>query len=206
MQHAAQIGTVAHAPANEPARAATWKGINMPSTCIIVADGARARFFTLESSEDPAADGGPRLLEHRDLVNPEADVPQRGLFSDRSGRGHSSPGTAAHGLDDHRDQHMSELGRRFASRLVAETERFVQVQDARRLIIVAGPKLLGSLRSEMQKVRLARVEISEVGEYMAHSPTPEIHEALAARGLVRAPSVPAGSVYQPRGQPLPVQR
>lgn len=178
----------------------------MTSTCIIVADGARARFFTLESTEDPAADGGPRLLEHRDLVNPEADVPPRGLFSDRSGRGHSSPGGAAHGLDDHRDQHIDELGRRFASRLVSETERFVQVQDARRLIVVAGPKLLGLLRSELQKVRLARVEVSEVAEYMAHSSPAEIHEALAAQGLVRAPSAPAGSVYHPRGQPSPAQR
>lgn len=206
MLRAIQRQTVAHVPASKPARTATGKRIIMASTCIIVADGARARFFTLESPEDPAADGGPRLLEHRDLVNPEADVPARGLFSDRSGRGHSSPGSAAHGLDDHRDQHIEELGRRFASRLVAETERFVQLHDARRLIVVAGPKLLGFLRTEIQKVRLARVEISEVSEYMAHSPTAEIHEALATRGLVRAPSAPAGSVYHPRGQPLPAQR
>ncbi len=178
----------------------------MASTCIMVADGARARFFALELSEDPEIDGGPHLVEHRDLVNPEADVPQRALFSDRSGRGHGSPGGSAHGLDDHRDHHMEEIERRFASRLVEETQRFVAERDARRLIIVAGPKLLGSLRSELNGARRSAVEIVEVPEYMANSPALEIHRALASRQLVQPASAPAGDVYHPRGQPLPAQR
>lgn len=44
----------------------------LPNRCLIVADGARARLFTIvEPLED---EGGTRLLERHDLINPDADL------------------------------------------------------------------------------------------------------------------------------------
>ena len=172
----------------------------MPKTCMIVADGIRARFITVEVPVDSDADGGPRLLEHQDLVNPEADVPARELFSDRSGRTHASPGGSAHGLDDHREQHQADSYRRFAHRIADAAERFTTEHQAQRLILLAPPRLLGVLRPALDPKRLV---ITEVGEDLSRQPLQQIHEVLAARGLVPAMQAPRGAVFRPRGQPPP---
>ena len=60
----------------------------MIRTSIIVADSAHARFFALQIPEEPRADGGAHLLEMRDFVNPDADIPERKQSSDARG-GHT---------------------------------------------------------------------------------------------------------------------
>src|SRR5262245_9600228 len=109
----------------------------MTRTIIIVADAARSRFFTLPADADPSVDGGPRLVEQQDLVNPDADLAESDLFSDRSGRGHASPGGSAHALDDHRQAHRRELERRYARELVGRIVSFAWSEAATRAILVA---------------------------------------------------------------------
>lgn len=177
----------------------------MASTCIILVDGAHARFFTLEIPEDPSVDGGARLVEHQDLVNPEADVPERALFSDRRGSAHASPTGGAHALDDGRERHREELERRYVRRLVDEAERFVQREEARRLLLVAEPRLLGVLREQLRYERLRQVEVIEVGENLCQRPSDQVQSILALRGLVPAAAAPDVGVFRPSGQP-PVAR
>jgi len=173
----------------------------MARTCIVVVDSAHARFFTLQVPEDALLDGGARLIEHRDLVNPEAEIPERQLFSDRRGRAHASPMGAAHALDDGRERHRAELERRFFRRLVGEVERFVQREQARRLVLVADSRLLGALREQLQGERLPQVEISEVGENLSQRPVAIIQSILALRGVVPAAAAPEVGVFRPCGQP-----
>jgi protein required for attachment to host cells len=172
----------------------------MARTCIIVADNARARFITLELPLDPELEGGARLREHRDLVNPIADVPERSQFSDRSGRGHASPQGAAHALDDHREAHRAELARRYAKRLGEEARQFVAAEDATRLLIVAEPRLLGALREQIDGTLSDQVEVVELGENLSRHPLDQIQHILALRGAVPAARVPELDVFRPRGQ------
>jgi protein required for attachment to host cells len=172
----------------------------MARTCIIVADSARARLITLEIPQEPEVDGGARLREHRDLVNPVADVPERSQFSDRSGRGHASPKGAAHALDDHRDAHRAELERRFARRLGDEARLFVAAEGATRLLIVAEPRMLGALREHINGTLSAQVEVEELGENLSRHPLQQIQEILARRGAVPAARAPELGVFHPRGQ------
>jgi protein required for attachment to host cells len=172
----------------------------MTRTCIIVADSARARFITLEFPLDAELEGGPRLREHRDLVNPVADIPERSQFSDRSGRAHASPRGAAHALDDHREAHRAELERRFARRLGDEARQFVAAEGATRLLIVAEPRLLGELREQIDGTLSDQVEIVELGENLSRSSLRQIQETLALRGAVPAARAPGAGVFQPRGQ------
>jgi protein required for attachment to host cells len=172
----------------------------MTTTCIIVADGARARFITLHLPEDPKVEGGARLVEHEDLVNPEADVPQRGLFSDRAGRAHASPVGAAHALDDHREDHQRETTRRYVRRVVEHAERFVSAQQATRLLFVAEPRLLGTWREQLPYERFRGVEVVEVGENVSRRPLEQIQSVLALRGVVPAARAPEGAMFRPRGQ------
>ena len=177
----------------------------MNRTSIIVADGAHARFFTLEVPEEPRADGGARLLEERDLVNPDADIPVRLQFSDRAGKAHASPEGAAHALDDGRQGHRQELGRRWARRMLDEVERFMRHESSTRLLLVAELRVLGALREQLLHERLRNIEIVELGENLAQHPVAHIHSTLALRGLVPAAAAPDVGVFRPRGQP-PLER
>ncbi|HWO13447.1 MAG TPA: host attachment protein [Polyangiaceae bacterium] len=172
----------------------------MVRTCIIVADGARARFMTLEIPIEPSIDGGARLVEHDDLVNPEAEAPERGLFSDRMGRGHASGSGAAHAVDDHREQHQQEVERRFVRRLLERAERFVGEQGARRLVLVSEARLLGALRTQLVDHRLRGVEVLELAENLTRRALGEIQAKLAARGALPAARAPDLGVFRPRGQ------
>jgi protein required for attachment to host cells len=172
----------------------------MTHICIIVADGARARFMTLEVPADTALDGGARLVERDDLVNPEADVADRDLYSDRRGRGHSSKDGAAHALDDHRGQHQHEHERRYARRLVERAEAFVSQQQARHLVLVAEPRLLGTFRQQNDSRALAALDLVEISENLSRRTLEDIQAILASKGLVPGAEAPTASVFRPRGQ------
>jgi protein required for attachment to host cells len=173
----------------------------MGRTCIIVADTGRARFITVEVPEDPAVEGGARLVEHEDLVNPAADVPEREMFSDRRSRSHASPNGASHALDDHRDNHRLELDRRYARRVADEARRFAARAQASRLLIVAEPRMLGALRREFQGEPLRNVAIEEIGENLSRRRLDEIQGILASNGAVPAAQPPEVGFFRPRGQP-----
>ncbi len=169
-------------------------------TGIMVAGGARARFISVEVGEDEQVDGGPRLVEHAEMVNPDGEMPARGLFSDRSGRAHASGVAAAHGLDDHRNQHQEEIDRRFARSVTEAAERFVSEQRVVRFVMCAEPRLLGRLRAELDLKRWRQVELVELGEDLTRHPLRQIQEVLARRELVKPSHPPAAGVYRPRGQ------
>jgi protein required for attachment to host cells len=171
----------------------------MTRTCIIVADGARARFMTLEIPLEPSVDGGARLVEREDLVNPEAEAPERGLFRDRSGRGHSARSGPAHALDDHRQQHLHEVEKRFVRRLLERAERFVAEFGALELVLAMDPHLLGVLRAELDGTRL-RVGVRELAENLTRQSLGDIQARLAARGALPAARPPDHGVFRPRGQ------
>jgi protein required for attachment to host cells len=101
-------------------------------------------------------------------------------------------------LDDHREQHQAEGYRRFARRIADATERFATEHEAQRLLLLAPPRLLGVLRPALDPKRLA---VTEIGEDLSGQPLKQIHEVLAARGLVPAMQAPRGAVFRPRGQP-----
>lgn len=178
---------------------------DMVRTCIVVIDGAHARFFNLEIPEEPRADGGARLIEAQDLVNPAAEIPERGLFSDRRGQAHASPAGAAHALDDGRERHRHEFERRWVRRLVDAIEHFVRGEQPARLLLVAEPRLLGVLRDEINDERLRGIEVIELGENLTQRPVAQIQSILALRCAVPAPAAPDMGVFRPRGQP-PVER
>ena len=177
----------------------------MVERCIIVADGARARFIVVEEAGDPQFESGPRLVEHRALVNPEAEIRSEDLFSDvRSGRGHAAPDRPAYGLDDHRLQHRAANKRRFA-KLVAEA--LVEIAGQRqleRIILVAEPRMLGMLRAELDVHRLRHLERAELAEDLSWHSVEHIQEVLVRHGLLPPPHPPTGG-YRAPGQPSPAR-
>jgi protein required for attachment to host cells len=167
---------------------------------LLVADAARARFITLQPPDELTPDQGSRLVEHSDLVNPEAELPDRELFSERSGRTHGSPSGSAHGSDDHRARHREELERRFARRVLEAAQRFVAERSLGRLVIAAEPHLLGVLRAELERHPLSGASVVDIAEDLSRRALDDIAAVLAHRGLLSAAQAPRAGVYHPRGQ------
>ncbi len=148
---------------------------------VVVADGARARFFSLEAASDLGVAGGPNLVEQNDLANSEAEAAGKELFSDmKSGRNAGPMGSGAHGYDDHRSQHMDEVERRFARRVVDIALNGAGAHHAEHLVLVAEKRMLGHLRDELPKPAIGAATVSEVAKDLTKLSVRDLHEHLAA--------------------------
>jgi protein required for attachment to host cells len=110
----------------------------MRKTWVLVADSARARFFTTDTPKGP-------LTEFEDLVHPEARAHARDLTSDRPGRAVDRGGQGRHpmgSINAAKEHEAEEFARAIASRLEAgrKAGQFEQV------VLVAPPDFLGLLR------------------------------------------------------------
>ncbi|RDD62481.1 host attachment protein [Ferruginivarius sediminum] len=113
-------------------------------TCIVVADGARARFLM---NEGPGKGLKPAALSrelHQDLP------PNREIVTDKPGRSSDPGGTTRHGFAPKVDWHEFEK-ERFAHHVARILDKSRMQGDFDRLILVAPPKTLGSLRDELPK-------------------------------------------------------
>jgi protein required for attachment to host cells len=127
----------------------------MRKTWVLVADSARARFFTAETPKGP-------LTEFEDLVHPEARVHARDLTSDRPGRSFDRAGQGRHpmgSLNAAKEHEAEDFARAIASRLEAgrNAGQFEQI------VVVAPPDFLGLLRKAIghSTAKLISAEISK---------------------------------------------
>lgn len=157
----------------------------MMNTIVVVANGARARFFSLQPAETPAYESSPRMVEHESLVNPEQEAAGKDLWSDnKSGRNRSSGGGGAHGYDDHRSQHRVEYERRFVQSVAGEATSLARNQGASCVVVTADNRMLGMLRCELH--RNNGFDLKEVAKDYSKLSVQALHEQLAALNLVPA--------------------
>jgi len=153
--------------------------------CVLVGDGARARFLGLEAAGSPDMESGPNLVELKNLVNPEFDTKDEQVLSDlNSGRGRAAGGGPTHAYDDHRDRRREEIERRFARTIAAEAAALVQNRRAGRLVVAAPKKMLGYLRPEIAKTVKDGVAIRELGKDVTRFRPLELHRYLADEDLL----------------------
>lgn len=152
---------------------------------IIVAGGSRARFFTLEAAEFPEMESSPRLVEQKDLINPETKAHDGTLWSEtKTGRNRAPGGGPAHGYDDHRAQHEDEFERRFARDIAEEATRLVKSNNTRHVILVAQKRMLGFLRGAIDPLLKAGVHIEEFAKDLCKLPPQDLHEHLSRENLL----------------------
>jgi protein required for attachment to host cells len=154
--------------------------VGMSEYCVVVANGARARFFVLRDTAIPELEGGPNLIEHgADMINPEKELPDRELFRNEAGRNRAPAGGPAHGYDDHREQHDEEFVRRFARRIAEETARRAHACQAPQVVLVAQKRTLGYLRPALDSFLRNGFEVREVAKDLSKLTPTELHEHLA---------------------------
>ena len=131
-------------------------------TWVVIADGARACFL-----ENRGPGSGLVDAEIPDLENNLRRTAEMG--SDRPGRTHDSHGTARHALAPRVDWHEFEK-QRFAKEVAAALDRAALAKDFDRLVLVAPPKILGTLRATLKKQTLDLVTGELAKDLTNHAP------------------------------------
>ena len=168
---------------------------------LIVANGSQARFFSIEWSERPEVEGGPRLVEQGELEHAEAKLKDRDLYSSREGRNSGPAGGTMSGYDDHREQNRAEHADRFARRIAETAREYVARCQPPIVLLAAKAQALGRLREALGDSLSRNAQVTELPEDLSRHDAAGIVKVLVRRGLIKPPTVPVASVYRPRGQP-----
>ena len=173
----------------------------MPTQCLLVADSARARLFSVQDTLDESLSSGAMLRERQDLVNPPAKLQEQELpAKDRRGgrrNNHGSMRGGGYAVEDLEQSSHTENTRRFVRELVAAAASLVKSLRADQLVVVASPRLLGLLRPEIRKS--VDVDLVECAEDLTRQGPARIQKTLAARKLVPPRSL-SEAFYRPRAQ------
>jgi len=159
----------------------------MDGCWIIVADGARARFMTLEQRADAPARAALRLTESARLSNPAHRVAgRRAMRKIKSGRDSGRGRVAPHGYTDRRDLHENEVLRRFAVRIGRRAAQLARLEGASSMVVVADPRMLPLLRSALAPAVRAGVRLRELARDYTWCTAAQLKRQLVAHGVLAA--------------------
>jgi protein required for attachment to host cells len=145
-------------------------------TWVLVANRAGAKLFERRTSED-----GVALV--RTIDHPDGRLERSAFNADRSGRAFQRHGGGSSSLEKAHDPVEQEADR-FAHRL-ADIVRDGGTHEAfQRLVLVAGPRLLGRLKKALRKPasdRLTRTVPKDIASFADHVLRVEVARILDAR-------------------------
>lgn len=155
----------------------------MDNCIVIVADGARARMYLLQ--KDAELQAGSRLVEKMDLANTDYTTRGKDAPTVRSERNTSRQAGPMHPQDAERDWHRMEVERRFAREVAVHASAMLKAGGARRLILVAEPRMLGLLRPGIRAAAGKRAAVSELARNHVRLTPSRLHQRLVADELIR---------------------
>ena len=138
---------------------------------VMVADKSKARIFTV-------ADPRGALLDEVVLEHPQAREREQALTSDRPGRSFDSKGQGRHAMGTSVEPDQQETIR-FAKQIADHVQAAHNEGRCDRLLLVAGPPLLGLLREPLKT--LTGLRISEVDKNLGQYDAREIRKHLPER-------------------------
>lgn len=154
----------------------------MANTCVVVADGARARLFLVDTSDEDNA----RLVETDDLVNSEYQARGRDVLpTARSTRNTGRQSGPMHPYAQRRMRHRLELERRFAQEVAGKVAGLTQLWNSGSVILIAEPRMLGLLREAERAILKHGVTIKELARDYTQLSAAELREHLVTSGVMR---------------------
>ncbi len=158
----------------------------MSPVLVVVADGAKARFFGLTVKEGAGGVPGPALQEEETLVNPDQLQQSQQLWSGpESQAGHFQEGKGqAHSYDDRRRDHEVMLKRRFARSISDEILNRTKTHQFQSLFLIAEPQFLGLLREVLIPALPKNLKLSELDKNLCHLKPQELYEYLAKKNIL----------------------
>ncbi len=139
-------------------------------TWIVVADGARARFF-----ENHGRGNGLALLSDGEMEGSHAATQELG--SDRPGRVHDRMGPGRHAMAPRADWHEQQK-QDFLGKVAARLDRAADDKAYDRLILVAPAKALGRLRAALGPAAAGRIS-GELSKDLTQVPVQDLPGHLA---------------------------
>jgi protein required for attachment to host cells len=158
-----------------------------PRTWILVADSARARALEwggLDSALMPV-EGFDFRYHHQH---------GRDLVTDRPGRVHESASVTRHAIEPHVDP-VRQTEQRFAATVAGALAAALDRDAYDRLIVIAGPTMLGDLRGLFTSTVRAAV-LTEVDKDLTHLTNPDLQHYIQDAGLLHTPIVPDGQPFE----------
>lgn len=137
-------------------------------TCLIVADGARARLFTVAPE---GARNGVKLVERAALANGQVKARSRtasgAVKSERNTNRQAGP---VHPIDAHRERHRLERERRFGAEIVRRAEEFTADWKEGVVVLIAEPRLLGLMREPLRQALRPHIRLEALAkDYSGYS-------------------------------------
>ena len=136
-------------------------GENEMKPMIVVADSARARVFTTGETNS-------ELHEIEVLVHPEGRMHDREISSDLPGKEGGVPGGGAHAYESQTDPKDYEL-KSFSRRVANYVEDVRKANGLSRLLLIAAPKFLGALRSQLSSETREKIIFEQDKNLTQHS-------------------------------------
>ncbi|MEN8207345.1 MAG: host attachment protein [Pseudomonadota bacterium] len=143
----------------------------MSKLWVVVADKSKARIFTV-------ADPRGALLEESKLEHPEARGREQELSSDRPGRSFDSKGQGRHAMGSTVEPDKQETIR-FAKQVADHVQAGHNEGRCDRLLLVAGPPMLGLLRENLKTS--SDLNVSEIEKNLGQYDAQEIRKHLPER-------------------------
>lgn len=158
----------------------------MAKFVVVVIGGTSGRFFSLDSASASSYESSPNLLEQEGLSDSTKELHGQELWANlKTGLNRSSNGQA-HSYDDHRQSHEREFEKRFAQKISSALLKLIKVEQARQLILVAEPQILGMMREAMTDKLFKNLNIQELAKDICHFKVNQIHDYLAKKELLPA--------------------
>ena len=131
---------------------------------VITANAAVCRIFQHDGKTKP-------LAEVKSVDWPRGRMAGRDMDSDRPGRAFDSAGQGRHAMEPRADPHAEEL--RFAREIATILEEAQRGGEFSRLIVIAAPRMLGSLR-ECLPESVSRLAVTEIDKDLTDYSTDEL--------------------------------
>lgn len=158
----------------------------MQNHVVAVVSSAKAKLFVLESADLPEYQASPRLVEVEELQSSTQTLQDQDLWSNtKPGRNRGTAGQA-HGYDDHRENHRAEFERRFAQDIAAKLTHLLQTSQSQHVLLVAEPHILGVMRDVLIPALPKHLKLNELAKDLCQLKAHEVHDYLAAKGLLPA--------------------
>jgi protein required for attachment to host cells len=158
----------------------------MGKFAVAVINGTQARFFTLDSAAVSEYESSPNLIEHEGLSDSTKELHGQELWANtKTGRNRGTSGQA-HSYDDRRENHLIEFEKRFANNISSAMLELINHHQAKHLILVAEPQILGIMRENMTDGLFKTLNIQEVAKDICHFSVSQIHDYLAKKQLLPA--------------------
>ncbi len=149
----------------------------MNQYCVVVTNGSKARFFTLQDAEHPETQSSPNLIETSTLLHPDHEHTRkaRELQQRANMQEHESKNVP--------EIHHPEFDQRFATTIVKEVSRMSMRSNRSPILLISKKRMMGHLR-EAAGTRLKGIETHELAKDLSKLSPRELHNYLAHEKLL----------------------